>query len=117
MPFQSQSRVEAMSCDDLTSAHDALPAHPHPTAGVAAAAGVAPGAARRRPGSALRQLEMLAQQELRQMLGGPGDAASASIADPVWAGLAWDMGLNGTAIAAAGAPAPLPGYATLSDND
>ncbi|WP_369975190.1 hypothetical protein [Xanthomonas bundabergensis] len=102
-----------MSCDDLTSAHDALPAHP--AAGVAA--GATPVAARRRPGSALRQLEMLAQDELRQLLGGSGQAASASIADPVWAGLAWDMGLNGTAIAAAGTPPPLPGYAALSDSD
>ena len=77
-----------------------------------------PIAARRQPGSALRQLEMLAQDELRQMLGGREQVAqSGSIADLVWAGLAWDMGMSGTAIAAAGTPQPLPGYAALCDND
>ncbi|QNH21368.1 hypothetical protein HEP73_02286 [Xanthomonas sp. GW] len=105
-----------MSCDDLSAEHGALPAHAHPAPGVAAIA--TPVVARRQPGSALRQLEMLAQAELRQMLGGRGPAAqSDSIADLIWAGLAWDMGLSGAAIAAAGTPQPLPGYAALADND
>ncbi|MBD7920828.1 hypothetical protein JR064_05165 [Xanthomonas sp. CFBP 8703] len=105
-----------MSCDDLSAEHGALPARAHPAPGVAA--NVTPVAARRQPGSALRQLEMLAQDELRQMLGGRGPMAqSDGIADLIWAGLAWDMGLSGTAIAAAGTPHPLPGYAALCDND
>ncbi len=118
MPFQSQSRVEAMSCDDLSAEHDALPVHAPPAAGARVDGGVKPVAAQRRPGSALRQLEMLAQDELRQMLGGLDQVAQrGSIADLVWAGLAWDMGMSGTAIAAAGTPQPLPGYAALCDND
>ncbi|CTP83560.1 hypothetical protein A6R71_05920 [Xanthomonas translucens pv. arrhenatheri] len=105
-----------MSCDDLTSAHEAPPAPLPPAAGLAASG--RPVAARRQPGSVLRQLELLAQDELRQMLGGRGHTAQGgSIADLVWAGLAWDMGLNGAAIAAAGTPAPLPGYAALADHD
>ncbi len=105
-----------MSCDDLSAEHAALPAHAHPAPG--AAANATPVAARRQPGSALRQLERLAQDELRQMLGGRGPVAQRdSIADPIWAGLAWDMGLSGTAIAAAGTPQALPGYAALCDND
>lgn len=103
-----------MSCDDLSAEHAALPAQPAP----AVAANAAPAAARRQPGSALRQLEMLAQNELRQMLGGRGPVAqSERIADPIWASLAWDMGLSGAAVAAAGTPQALPGYAALSDND
>lgn len=119
MPYQSQSRVEAMSCDDLSAAHDALPVHVPPAAGARVDGGTKPVAAQRRPGSALRQLEMLAQDELRQMLGGRDLVAqqSGSIADLVWAGLAWDMGLSGTAVAAAGTPHALPGYAALCDND
>ncbi|WIH06685.1 hypothetical protein KHF85_10000 [Xanthomonas translucens pv. graminis] len=105
-----------MSCDDLTCAHETPPAALHPVAGLAASG--RPVAARRQPGSALRQLEMRAQDELRQMLGRRGPVArSDSIADLVWAGLSWDMGLNGAAIAAAGTPAPLPGYAALADHD
>ena len=44
-------------------------------------------------------------------------AQDGSIADLVWTGLAWDMGLNGAAIAAAGTPQPLPGYAALAEHD
>ncbi|UYC14382.1 hypothetical protein NRY95_11490 [Xanthomonas campestris pv. phormiicola] len=107
-----------MSCDDLSTAHDALPVHAPPTAGARVDGGARPGAARRQPGSALRQLEMLAQHELRRMLGGRGQAIHGdSIADLVWAGLAWDMGLSGTAIAAAGTPQPLSGCAALCDHD
>ncbi|WP_369938348.1 hypothetical protein [Xanthomonas tesorieronis] len=105
-----------MSCDDLSAEHSALPANPRPAP--VAAANATPVTARRQPGSALRQLEMLAQEELRQMLGGRGPVAqSERIADPIWAGLAWDMGLSGAAIAAAGTPQALPGYAVLVDND
>ncbi|UKE67899.1 MULTISPECIES: hypothetical protein [Xanthomonas translucens group] len=105
-----------MSCDDLTSAQHASPAPLHLVADLAASG--MPVAARRQPGSALRQLEMLAQDELRQMLGRRGPVAqSDSIADLIWAGLAWDMGLNGATIAAAGTPVPMPGYAALADHD
>lgn len=105
-----------MSCDDLSAEHSALPANPHPAP--VAAANATPVTARRQPGSALRQLEMLAQDELRQMLGGRGAVTqSERIADPIWAGLAWDMGLSGAAIAAAGTPAPLSGYAALTYDD
>jgi len=117
MPLQSLSRVEAMSCDDLTSASPALPAATPPAAPTAPAAGATPIAMRRQPGSALRRLELLAQAELRQMLGARAQAAATGIADPVWAGLAWDLGLNGSAIAAAGTAAPLPAYAALADHD
>ncbi|KLD76206.1 hypothetical protein FZ025_19435 [Xanthomonas hyacinthi] len=111
-----------MSCDDLSAAPAALPVTAQPARGVAAGGGALPRAARRQPGSTLRQLEMLAQDELRQMLGGRGRgrghmAQGGGIADLVWAGLAWDMGLNGTAISAAGTPSPLSGYAALADND
>lgn len=103
-----------MPCDDLTALSDAAPgnAPATPVAGAMAAP------ARRQPGSALRQLEKAAMDELQHLLAARGRAAHhASIADPVWAGLAWDMGLSGAAIAAAGTSAPLPGHAALSDND
>lgn len=103
-----------MPCDDLSAMHAAASAHP----GAGTGDGAKPAAARRQPGSALRQLEALAQDELRQMLGRRAPATQdGGIADPVWAGLAWDMGLNGTAIAAAGTAPPLPGYLALGDHD
>ncbi|MFC6838898.1 hypothetical protein [Xanthomonas theicola] len=98
-----------MPCDDLTAALDGAPGMGDAVAAIAA---------RRQPGRALRQLEAAAQDELRRMLAARGHAAPGSrIADPVWAGLAWDMGLNGAAIAAAGAPAQAPGYTVLPDDD
>lgn len=104
-----------MPCDEPNATHDAVPTHPHPTAGADGGAATS-GAARRQPGSALRRLETGAQGELRRMLAERA-ALHGGIADPVWAGLAWDMGLSGGAIAAAGTAAPLPGYAGLCEND
>ena len=42
-------------------------------------------------GGVLQRLEMLARQELRQMSG----SGSATLADPMLAGLCWDLGLDG----------------------
>ena len=103
-----------MPCDDPNAMHETVPAQPH--SATVADSGATSGMTRRQPGSALRQLETGAQGELRRMLGERA-ALHGGIADPVWAGLAWDMGLSGGAIAAAGTSLPLPGYAALSDTD
>ncbi|WP_241093449.1 hypothetical protein [Xanthomonas sp.] len=103
-----------MPCDDLTALPDAAPGNAPATP----LAGATATPARRQPGSALRQLEKAVMGELQHLLAARGRAAHhASIADPVWAGLAWDMGLNGTAIDTAGTAAPLPGYLALDDRD
>ncbi|MCW0391628.1 hypothetical protein [Xanthomonas sacchari] len=99
-----------MSCDDSSSAHV-------PASEPVVAPGIRPVTALRQPGHALRRLETLAQAELRQLLIARAPAQQdARIADPVWAGLAWDMGLNGSAVAAAGTPAPLVHF-PLYDGD
>ncbi|MBB5876376.1 MULTISPECIES: hypothetical protein [unclassified Xanthomonas] len=99
-----------MSCDERSSAH-ASSSEP------VADPGPRPVTAPRQPGHALRRLETLAQAELRQLLiAHTPTQQDARIADPVWAGLAWDMGLNGSAVAAAGTPAP-PVHFPLYDGD
>ncbi|WP_254458018.1 hypothetical protein [Xanthomonas sacchari] len=99
-----------MSCDERSSAHA-------PSSEPVADPVVRPVSAPRQPGHTLRRLEALAQAELRQLLIARGPSPQdARIADPVWAGLAWDMGLNGSAVAAAGTPAPLVHF-PLYDGD
>ncbi|MCI2260722.1 hypothetical protein [Xanthomonas indica] len=99
-----------MSCDESSSAHA-------PSSEPVADPAPRPVSAPRQPGHTLRRLETLAQAELRQLLIARAPAPEdARIADPVWAGLAWDMGLNGSAVAAAGTPAPLVHF-PLYDGD
>ncbi|WP_045757994.1 hypothetical protein [Xanthomonas albilineans] len=100
-----------MSCDERSDPRDPAPDAPVPDA-------VAPAVAlRQQTGSILRRLETLAQAELYQMrIARPSMPQGAFIADSVWASLAWDMGLNGTAIDAAGTPAPIVDF-VLHDID
>lgn len=99
-----------MSCDESSSTHA-------PSSEPVTDPGPRPVIAPRQPGHALRRLETLAQAELRQLLILRAPAQQdARIDDPVWAGLAWDMGLNGSAVAAAGTPAPLV-HVPLYDGD
>ncbi|WP_045738583.1 hypothetical protein [Xanthomonas sp. MUS 060] len=94
-----------MSCDARSDTSDTAPSDTCAPAADAVAPAVP---LRQHTGSVLRRLETLAQAELHKMqIARPSTPQNACIDDSVWASLAWDMGLNGTAIDAAGTPEPI----------